>query len=74
MTHTAFGTLMAVEPAIGLVLGLLILAQSPSAVQVVGIVIVVLAGAAAQRGGHRTRPTSRTPVGYATLVAWRPTT
>lgn len=53
MTHTAFGTLMAVEPAIGLVLGLLILAQSPSAVQVVGIVIVVLAGAAAQRGGRR---------------------
>ncbi len=53
MTHTAFGTLMAVEPAIGLVLGLLILAQSPSAVQVVGIVIVVLAGAAAQRDGRR---------------------
>lgn len=53
MTHTAFGTLMAVEPAIGLTLGLLVLAQSPSLVQVVGIVVVVLAGAAAQRGGRR---------------------
>ncbi|WP_246335676.1 EamA family transporter [Microcella alkalica] len=61
MTHTAFGTLMAVEPAIGLVLGLLILAQSPSAVQVVGIVIVVLAGAAAQRGGRREAADARTP-------------
>lgn len=53
MTHTAFGTLMAVEPAIGLTLGLLVLAQSPSLVQVVGIAVVVLAGAAAQRGGRR---------------------
>lgn len=53
MTHTAFGTLMAVEPAIGLTLGLLVLAQSPSLVQVVGIAVVVLAGAAAQRGERR---------------------
>ncbi|WP_374210605.1 EamA family transporter [Dermatobacter hominis] len=53
MTHTAFGTLMALEPAIGLVLGLVVLHQRPSAVQLVGIVLVVLAGAAAQRGGLR---------------------
>ncbi len=53
MTHTAFGTLMALEPAIGLVLGLLVLHQAPSPVQLVGILIVVLAGAAAQRGGRR---------------------
>lgn len=63
MTHAAFGTLMAVEPAIGVLLGLLVLHQSPSSVQVVGISCVVLAGAAAQRGGRRQptgeqRPTS----------------
>lgn len=56
MTPTAFGTLMALEPAVGVLLGLLILHQQPSAVQLVGILLVVLAGAAAQRGGRR-RPT-----------------
>ena len=53
MTHTAFGTLMALEPALGLVLGLLVLHQRPSFVQLAGIVLVVLAGAGAQRGGAR---------------------
>jgi inner membrane transporter RhtA len=53
MTPTAFGTLMALEPAVGVLLGLLILHQQPSAIQVVGILLVVLAGAAAQRGGRR---------------------
>ncbi|MFC0680304.1 DMT family transporter [Lysobacter korlensis] len=53
MTHTAFGTLMAIEPAIGLVLGLLVLSQTPSLLQLAGILTVVLAGAAAQRGGQR---------------------
>lgn len=54
MTSTAFGTLMALEPAIGVLLGLLILHQQPAAIQVVGIILVVVAGAAAQRGGLRT--------------------
>ena len=53
MTHTAFGTLMAVEPAIGLTLGLVVLHQKPSVVQLVGILLVVASGAAAQRGGLR---------------------
>lgn len=53
MTHTAFGTLMALEPAFGVLLGLVLLHQIPSAAQVVGIVLVVLAGAGAQRGGAR---------------------
>lgn len=57
MTPTAFGTLMALEPALGVLLGLLILHQQPSAIQVLGILLVVLAGAAAQRGGRR-RPRS----------------
>jgi inner membrane transporter RhtA len=61
MTSTAFGTLMALEPAIGVLLGLLVLHQQPSAPQAVGILLVVLAGAAAQRGGRRSpRPGGRT--------------
>jgi inner membrane transporter RhtA len=53
MTHTAFGTLMALEPAVGVVLGLLILHQKPSMMQIAGILLVVLAGAAAQCRGRR---------------------
>ena len=53
MTHTAFGTLMAIEPAIGVLLGLLVLHQTPSIIQFAGILLVVLAGTAAQRGGRR---------------------
>ena len=51
MTATAFGTLMALEPAIGVLLGLLVLHQKPSPAQLAGILLVVLAGAGAQRGG-----------------------
>lgn len=58
LTHTAFGTLMALEPAFGLLLGVVVLQQYPGAVQVVGIVLVVVAGAAAQRHGRRTPPGS----------------
>lgn len=61
MTPTAFGTLMALEPAIGVLLGLLVLHQTPSATQLAGILIVVLAGTAAQRDGRRSPPaTERT--------------
>ena len=60
MTPTAFGTLMALEPAIGLVLGLLVLSQHPSPIQIAAIALVVLAGAGAQRGGRRTTSTNST--------------
>lgn len=53
MTATGFGTLMALEPAIGVVLGLLVLHQRPAAIHVLGITLVVGAGAAAQRRGRR---------------------
>jgi inner membrane transporter RhtA len=49
MHPSAFGTLMALEPAIGLVLGLVVLGQVPTPLQLVGIALVVVAGAAAQR-------------------------
>jgi inner membrane transporter RhtA len=53
MNPAAFGTLMSLEPAIGVVLGLIVLHQHPSAAQMLGITAVVLAGAAAQRNGRR---------------------
>jgi inner membrane transporter RhtA len=49
---------MALEPAFGVLLGLLVLHQQPSLTQFGGITLVVLAGAAAQRGGRR-QPRSR---------------
>jgi inner membrane transporter RhtA len=49
MTLTAFGTLMALEPAIGTALGLVLLAQAPSPVQAAGVLLVVAAGIGAQR-------------------------
>lgn len=73
MTHTAFGTLLALEPAIGLLLGMMVLAQSPSILQLVGILLVVFAGAAAQRGGrrhpHPLPPDSHAQPAYGTEVS-----
>jgi inner membrane transporter RhtA len=56
LTPAAFGTLMALEPAIGVLLGLIVLHQRLSVSQLAGILLVVLAGAAAQRGGRRHPP------------------
>jgi inner membrane transporter RhtA len=63
MSQTAFGTLMALEPAIGLVIGLIALNQQPSPIQLAGITIVVLAGAVAQQSRHSQRDTDRVPLG-----------
>ncbi|TSD40565.1 EamA family transporter [Rhodococcus sp. KBS0724] len=52
MKPTAFGTLMALEPAIALVLGLLILNQVPKTMQLIGILIVVVAAVGAQGEGE----------------------
>lgn len=56
MTPAAFGTLMALEPGFGQILGMLVLHQKPTAIQIVGILLVVVAGAAAQRNGRRRIP------------------
>lgn len=61
MTTTAFGTLMAVEPALGLIIGMIVLTQLPGPLQVIGIALVVAAGALAQRGGRRPAPPLATP-------------
>jgi inner membrane transporter RhtA len=66
MTPTAFGTLMALEPAIGVLLGLLVLHQTPSVTQLAGLLLVVLGGTAAQRGGRRPPPAGGHPTGHGT--------
>lgn len=53
MNKAAFGTLMALEPAIALIIGAVLLHQIPAAPQLVGIACVVLAGVAAERSGRR---------------------
>ncbi|NQW73637.1 MAG: EamA family transporter [Actinobacteria bacterium] len=53
LTKAAFGTLMALEPALALAIGILVLHQIPAGAQVVGMGCVVLAGVAAERTGHR---------------------
>ena len=53
LTTAAFGTLMSLEPAFGLLMGLLLLSQIPDAGQVVGVALVVAAGIGALRSGRR---------------------
>ncbi|WP_312872222.1 EamA family transporter [Amycolatopsis dendrobii] len=53
LTASAFGTLMSLEPAIALVLGLIVLHQVPNVAAVAGIAFVVAAGIGAERTGAR---------------------
>jgi inner membrane transporter RhtA len=56
MTSSAFGTLMSLEPAIALVMGLLILGQVPAPLAAAGVALVVAAGVGATRAGERAEP------------------
>jgi inner membrane transporter RhtA len=58
LTTGAFGTLMSLEPAIAVLIGLLALHQVPGATAVIGIAFVVVAGIGAQRSGGRSRTIS----------------
>jgi inner membrane transporter RhtA len=53
LTTTAFGTLMSLEPAMALIVGLVALHQMPGPVPIAGIVFVVAAGIGAERTGAR---------------------
>jgi len=53
LTTAAFGTLMSLEPAIALIVGLIALGQVPRFSAVVGIVLVIAAGIGAERTGAR---------------------
>jgi inner membrane transporter RhtA len=56
LTTAAFGTLMALEPAFAMIVGLVMLHQVPGPAGVVGICIVVAAGIGAARTGARPSP------------------
>jgi inner membrane transporter RhtA len=56
LTTAAFGTLMALEPAFAMIVGLVVLHQIPGPAGVVGICFVVGAGIGAARTGARSSP------------------
>jgi len=56
LTSAAFGTLMSLEPAIALLVGLVALGQVPGAAALVGVAFVVVAGIGAERTGRRATP------------------
>ena len=53
LTASAFGTLMSLEPAIALLAGLIALGQIPGMASAAGVLLVVIAGIGATRGGGR---------------------
>lgn len=56
LSTAAVGTLMSLEPAIALVVGLVVLHQVPGVLPVAGLVCVVVAGIGAERTGARSGP------------------
>jgi inner membrane transporter RhtA len=56
LTAPAFGTLMCLEPAIALGVGVVLLHQTPSPAAAAGVAAVVLAGVGAERTGARAVP------------------
>jgi inner membrane transporter RhtA len=60
LTTSAFGTLMSLEPAFALVIGLLVLHQLPGLWPVLGVGFVVAAGIGAERTGARHEPAPST--------------
>ncbi|MDT5065191.1 MAG: inner rane transporter RhtA [Mycobacterium sp.] len=56
LTTATFGTLMALEPAFAMVVGLIVLHQIPGSAGTVGICFVVAAGIGAARAGARSSP------------------
>ena len=58
LTTSAFGTLMCLEPAIAVTVGLVLLGQVPRAWSLAGVAFVIAAGLGAQRHGARTAPES----------------
>jgi inner membrane transporter RhtA len=65
LSAASFGTLMSLEPAFAMLLGLVILHQLPAATAIVGLVLVVLAGLGAGRAGTRpAAPSEPVPARY----------
>jgi inner membrane transporter RhtA len=56
MSRTAYSTFSSLEPAVALVMGLIVIGQAPVAVQLVGMGLVVVAGIGAARGDRSANP------------------
>ncbi|WP_063770093.1 EamA family transporter [Streptacidiphilus melanogenes] len=56
LTASSFGTLMSLEPAIALLIGVVVLHQVPGAGPALGVALVVTAGVGATRSGARSEP------------------
>src|ERR1700722_9448297 len=54
LNAAAFGTLMCLEPAFALIIGLVALGQIPDSAAIGGVVLVIAAGVGAERAGART--------------------
>lgn len=70
LTTSAFGTLMSLEPAFALLIGLALLGQVPDLLAVLGVGFVVVAGIGAERTGarvHEAENPSRVSVAAATI-------
>jgi inner membrane transporter RhtA len=52
----AFGTLMSAEPALALLVGIVVLGQVPQPIQALGVLLVVAAAGGAARTGRRSSP------------------
>lgn len=65
LTAPAFGTLMCLEPAIALGVGVVLLHQTPSPAAAAGVAAVVLAGVGAERSGARAAPAGSEGIGRA---------
>jgi inner membrane transporter RhtA len=63
LTTATFGTLMALEPAFAMIVGLIVLHQIPGPAGTVGICFVVAAGIGAARAGARSSPPVPAEVG-----------
>ncbi|WP_017574660.1 EamA family transporter [Nocardiopsis kunsanensis] len=62
MSRTAFSTFSSLEPAVALIMGLLLIGQTPAVIQVIGMALVVIAGIGAARGDRSDRPAVRSVV------------
>lgn len=63
LTTAAFGTLMSLEPALAVLIGLVALGQVPGALAALGVLCVVGAGVGAQRdGGREDQPAQELPL------------
>jgi inner membrane transporter RhtA len=61
LESAAFGTLMSAEPAVALLVGIVVLGQVPQPIQALGVLLVAAAAGAAARTGRRSSPAPISP-------------